>query len=57
LQRSLNTLIGADLTVDGIYGPNTKDAVRRFQKANGLQVDGVAGPITRAKVKELLDAR
>ncbi|WP_174758206.1 peptidoglycan-binding domain-containing protein, partial [Alkalibacillus haloalkaliphilus] len=32
--------------VDGIYGPNTEDAVRRYQIMNGLTVDGIAGPET-----------
>jgi hypothetical protein len=33
--------------VDGIDGPQTKQAVRNFQEDNGLAVDGVAGPNTR----------
>ncbi|SDC60722.1 Putative peptidoglycan binding domain-containing protein [Pelagirhabdus alkalitolerans] len=32
--------------VDGIYGPDTEDAVRRYQTMNGLTVDGIAGPET-----------
>jgi len=32
--------------VDGIYGPLTTTAVRRFQGAKGLVPDGVAGPLT-----------
>jgi hypothetical protein len=54
LQDALNQLIGAGLGADGVYGPQTKRAVRRFQKEQGLQVDGVAGPITLAKLRELL---
>ena len=33
-------------TVDGIYGSGTEDAVKSFQKKNGLTVDGKAGPAT-----------
>src|SRR3954465_3232411 len=36
------------LTADGIYGPQTRRAVRRFQRAHGLVVDGIAGPATLA---------
>ncbi|QAS54849.1 hypothetical protein HLI_21600 (plasmid) [Halobacillus litoralis] len=36
----------ADYGVDGVYGPNTEDAVRRYQTINGLTVDGMAGPET-----------
>lgn len=33
-------------TVDGIYGKQTEDAVRKFQRYNNLTVDGIAGPNT-----------
>ena len=32
--------------VDGIYGSGTEEAVRLFQRKNGLSVDGVAGSDT-----------
>jgi peptidoglycan hydrolase-like protein with peptidoglycan-binding domain len=36
------------LSADGIYGPQTRRAVRRFQRGHGLTVDGIAGPATLA---------
>ena len=33
--------------IDGIKGPGTRKAVRRFQKRKRLAVDGIAGPSTR----------
>lgn len=32
--------------VDGIYGSQTLEAVKYFQRKNGLKVDGIAGPAT-----------
>jgi lipoprotein-anchoring transpeptidase ErfK/SrfK len=34
--------------IDGIFGPQTRQAVRRFQRRKGLVVDGVAGRRTQA---------
>lgn len=33
-------------SIDGIYGTNTLNAVKSFQRKNGLTVDGIAGPKT-----------
>ena len=44
IQKALN------LYPDGIYGPNTKEAVEWFQKKNGLKVDGIVGPATLTKL-------
>ena len=41
---AVNTYGGA---VDGLRGPKTKRAVRRFQRRKRLAVDGIAGPQTR----------
>lgn len=35
---------------DGVYGPQTANAVRRFQLINALAVDGVVGPLTRQQL-------
>jgi hypothetical protein len=40
LQRALG------IPADGIYGPQTRRAVRRFQRSHGLAVEGLAGPQT-----------
>lgn len=32
--------------IDGIYGTQTQNAVKYFQRKNGLTVDGIAGPAT-----------
>ncbi len=45
LQKSLNEK-GYSLTVDGVFGNKTRDAVRDYQRKNGLSVDGVVGNIT-----------
>lgn len=37
--------------VDGVYGPNTADAVKRFQSMHGLTADGIYGPNTRKKLE------
>lgn len=36
---------------DGIFGPLTEEAVKEFQKANGLTPDGIVGDKTWAKLK------
>lgn len=46
LQSSLNSLINAGLIVDGISGPATKKAIKKFQSIMGLVVDGIAGKNT-----------
>ncbi len=37
---------GAHIVIDGIFGPDTNDAVRAFQTLLGLSVDGIVGQQT-----------
>ena len=36
---------------DGIFGPGTKRAVKRFQRSHGLTADGIVGPVTWSALK------
>ncbi|MBE5771266.1 MAG: peptidoglycan-binding protein [Clostridiales bacterium] len=47
LQRELKSQGYFSGTVDGFYGEGTENAVKAFQRVNGLKVDGVAGPATQ----------
>lgn len=47
LQAELNR-VGANLTLDGDYGPGTERAVRNFQQRVGLVADGIFGDKTAA---------
>lgn len=50
LQTYLNAL-GYSLTVDGIFGSNTRNAVMQYQKSKGISSDGIVGPITWDKLE------
>lgn len=47
---------GVNLAIDGSFGPQTTQAVKRFQSSYGLAADGVAGPATFARIYALQDA-
>lgn len=47
LQTALNGR-GASLAVDGEFGAKTRDAVKKFQRLNGLEDDGIVGAKTWA---------
>ena len=54
MQKTLEKLgYFKDTTATGYYGPMTKSAVKRFQKANGINSDGVMGEKTYNKLVEL----
>jgi N-acetylmuramoyl-L-alanine amidase len=46
--RYLQYRVGAD--TDGIYGPQTEAAIKKFQQQNGLTADGIIGAITWQKL-------
>jgi peptidoglycan hydrolase-like protein with peptidoglycan-binding domain len=46
LQRALRRTPNLGITVDGVFGPQTKTAVTEFQQGAGLVADGVVGPPT-----------
>ena len=47
LQERLQQLGYYEGTVDGEFGPGTREAVLLFQKKNGLDMDGLAGEETQ----------
>ncbi len=51
LQKKLN------LQADGIFGVLTEEAVKEFQRANGLTVDGIVGNKTWSKLDVSLNKR
>jgi peptidoglycan hydrolase-like protein with peptidoglycan-binding domain len=46
LQQALGSI-----TVDGVFGPETEEAVRSFQESRGLAADGVVGAQTGAALR------
>lgn len=51
-QQQLNAVRDSKIAVDGIYGPNTRDATIQFQRSAGITVDGVVGPQTWSAMRE-----
>lgn len=52
LQDALDALGHNPGTIDGIFGTGTRNAVIRFQRANGLTPDGIVGCNTWKKIIE-----
>lgn len=51
-QDDLNTLGYTTGGLDGIFGPKTKEAVRRYQQSRGLSTDGIIGCNTWRSLQE-----
>ena len=47
-------LAGYGVTMDGYYGPKTREAVMVFQRSHGIGADGIVGPKTLTLLKEIL---
>lgn len=55
VQQSLRRLGYYKAQSDGIYGPNTAQAVKAFQQEMGLTVDGEVGQETYVQLQKMLD--
>ncbi len=51
LQLALDRAGFGPLAADGVFGPLTQAALRRFQETNGLQPDGIAGRRSHAALR------
>lgn len=56
MQQALIGLGYLDGTADGVSGPKTKEAVRKYQKDYGLAADGTAGADTMTSLKNTVTA-
>lgn len=54
LQANLNSVMGENLEVDGIFGGGTQRVLQSFQTKYGLEVDGIYGRGSEGKMRELL---
>lgn len=52
LQSKLNEELGIKLPVNGYFGPDTTEAVKKFQDQNRLTPDGAVGPLTYCTLME-----
>ena len=51
IQHCLNQAMNFHLPVTGVMSPETRSAIRSFQKQQGLAVTGIAGPETKDALK------
>jgi hypothetical protein len=47
IQQKLKAMGLYNGAIDGIYGPQTSNAIRQFQTQAGIKIDGIVGPQTR----------
>jgi peptidoglycan hydrolase-like protein with peptidoglycan-binding domain len=51
VQDCLNQVLGLQLPITRVMGPETRSAVRSFQRQQGLRVNGIVGPDTEDDLK------
>ncbi|NLX70823.1 MAG: peptidoglycan-binding protein [Clostridiales bacterium] len=54
LQNILASLDYYSFTIDGLFGPLTRQAVMNLQRDNGLVPDGIVGPLTYDVIDQLI---
>lgn len=52
IQCLINYQIGYGLTVDGNFGPATRNGVAHFQSVRGIAADGIVGPDTWRQLRK-----
>ena len=57
IQENLHYLGYDPGPLTGSYGPQTKSAIRQFQRDHGIQSDGAVGPLTEQSIMKAIEAR
>ncbi len=57
VQDCLNQALGLQLPLNGVMGPETRSAVRSFQRQRGLRASGIVGPDTEEALRGACGAR
>src|SRR6266446_4579326 len=56
IQKAMQKLGYDPGKIDGVMGPHTKEAIKKFQQANALTPDGILGPKTQAALTKVLQS-
>src|SRR5215813_14775518 len=57
VQDCLNKILGLQLQLTGVVGPETRSAIRSFQKQQGLPANGIVGPDTQSALMDACNGR
>lgn len=55
LQEILNYIVSAQLVTDGVFGPKSVEALKKWQSAAGLSADGIYGPASYKAMQQILN--